>query len=82
MITSKSTAGKLTVAGLIEARAGVAVGGEDGHPVTASLQSDGGVDDEAFGPADAQVGMEEDDVLFFLVGGHCGVCERFYRTGV
>ncbi len=46
----------------------VAVGGENGHLVPAVLQAYSGIDDQALGPADAQVGMEEDYVL--LGAGH------------
>lgn len=41
----------------------IAVRGEDGDPVAERLQTNGGIDDEAFGAADAKVGVEEDDIL-------------------
>jgi len=52
----------------------VAVRGEDGDGVAPVLEADGGVDDEAFGAADAEVGVEEDDVfLLFAHGGFGGL---------
>lgn len=42
----------------------VAVRCEDGHLVPAVLQANRGIDDQALRPADAQVGVEEDDMLF------------------
>ena len=41
----------------------VAVAGEDRHFVAEILKADGGVDDEAFGAADAEIWVEEDDVV-------------------
>ena len=46
------------VARLVEAVRGVAVGGVDGYAVAAGLQGEGEVDDEAFGAADAEVGVD------------------------
>ena len=46
--------------------------GEDGDFVAAQLEGDGGVDDEAFCAADAEVWVEEDDGLGRGVGGHGG----------
>lgn len=60
--------GVLTIAGFVEAVRRIAVRGEDGDGVAKVLQTDGGVDDEAFGAADAEVGVEEDDV--FLLFAH------------
>ena len=57
-----------TVAGLIEAMRRVAVRGEDRDAVAEVLQTDRGVDDEALGAADAEVGVEEYDTLAV---GHC-----------
>lgn len=54
---------KLTVARFVEAVGGVAVRRVDGDLVPAVLQPHGGVDDEPLCAADAQVRMEEDDVL-------------------
>lgn len=42
---------------------------EDGDPVAQALQADGGVDDEPFGAADAEVGVDEYDVAFGRGGG-------------
>lgn len=53
----------LTIAGLIEAMAGVAVGCEDGDFVAAVLQPDGGVNHQALSAADAEIWMKKDDVL-------------------
>lgn len=53
------------IAGFVEAVLGVAVGGEDCDFVAEVLQAYCGVDDEALGAADAEVGVEEDDVLGF-----------------
>ncbi len=44
----------------------IAVRGEDCDGVAEVLQADGGVDDEAFCTADAEVGVEEYHVLFLL----------------
>ena len=54
----------LTIAGFVEAVLRVAVGCENGHLVPAVLQPYGSINNQALGPADAQVGMEEDYVLF------------------
>lgn len=59
--------GGRTIAALVKAVGGVAVVGEDDDSVAALLEADGGIDDETFSAADAEVGMEEDD-------GGLGVC--------
>ena len=46
------------VARLVEAVRGVAVRGVDCHAVAAGLEGEGKVDDEAFGAADAEVGVD------------------------
>lgn len=56
--------GTLTIASLVKAVVRVAVAGKDDDLVAALLQADGGVDDQSLGPANAQVGMEEDYGLF------------------
>jgi hypothetical protein len=61
----------LTVPGFVEAMAGIAMRCEDGDLVATVLQPNGGIDDQSFGPADAQVRVEEDDMLLRV--GH-GVC--------
>lgn len=55
----------LTIARLVEAVLPVAVRCEDGHLVPATLQPNGSIDDQALGAANAQVGVEEHNVLFF-----------------
>ena len=47
------------VAGFVETVRGVAVGGEDCDGVAEGLEGEGCVEDEAFGAADAEVGVEE-----------------------
>lgn len=44
----------------------VAVRCEDGDLVPAILEADCGIDDQALRPANAQVGVEEDDVLLLF----------------
>ena len=61
------------VARLVEAVRGVAVGGVDGYAVAAGLQGEGEVDDEAFGAADAEVGVD------YCYVGHCGCFFFFFR---
>lgn len=61
------------VARLVEAMRGVAVRGVDGDFVAAGLQREGDVDDQAFGAADAEVGVD-----YCYVGGHC----RLFRGRV
>jgi hypothetical protein len=53
----------LTIAGLVEAVLRVAVRCEDGDFVPATLEADSGIDDQTLGPADAQVRVEEHNVL-------------------
>lgn len=60
------------VAGFVEAVLRVAVGGEDCDFVAKILQAYGCVYYEAFCAADPKVGVEEDYVLGFGFGGHCG----------
>jgi hypothetical protein len=36
--------------------------GKDGHPVTPRLKKQGGIDDEPFGAAEAEVGVDESNV--------------------
>jgi hypothetical protein len=55
--------GVLTIARFVEAMSAVAVRREDGDFVPATLQRNGGVDDETLGAADAEVWVEEDGVL-------------------
>lgn len=49
-----------TITSFIEAVTRVAVAGEDDDFVPPILQTNSGVDDQAFGSANAQVGMQED----------------------
>jgi hypothetical protein len=71
-----------TVAALLEAVLGVAVVGEDDDAVAALLQAHGGVDDEAFGAADAQVRVEEDEgALGAAVGIAAGAVGGGVRRG-
>jgi len=56
---------KRAIAGFVEAVLWVAVGGEDCDFVAEVLETDCCVDDEAFCAANAEVGVEEDDVLGF-----------------
>lgn len=69
--------GSLTIARLVEAVIRVAIRGEDGDLVSAALQPHGGVNHKALGTANAQVWVEEHNVLslsfhlkvaFFAVG--------------
>lgn len=53
----------------------VPVGGKDCDCVAVGLEREGGVEEEAFGAADAEVGVEEDDVAFWFGGG------RGWRVG-
>jgi hypothetical protein len=71
---------RLTVAGLVEAVLRVAVRREDGDRVPAPLEGDGGVDDQALRPANAQVRVEEDGVL--LLRGHVCAGMLAARCGV
>lgn len=50
-------------ASFVEAVGGVAVGGVDCDGVAEGLEGEGGVEDEAFGAADAEVGVEEYDAF-------------------
>lgn len=50
-----------TVAAFVEAVGWVAVVGEDDDSVAALLETDGGIDYEAFCAADAEIGVEEED---------------------
>lgn len=73
---------QLTVASFVEAMGPVAVRGEDGDGVAQVLEADGGVDDEAFGAADAEVRVKEDDVLLLCAHGGFGGCSGLFpRTG-
>lgn len=59
----------------------VPVGGVDDDFVAEILQPDGGVDDEALGATNAEVGMEEDDSLWGIRRfGHCGLKKQ--RSGM
>lgn len=50
------------VTGFVEAVRRVPVRGVDCDAVAEGLEGEGGVEDEALGAADAEVGVEEDDV--------------------
>lgn len=56
-------------AGIVEAVGGVAVRGVDCDGVAEGLEGEGGVEDEAFGAADAEVRVEEDDAAGVGGGG-------------
>ena len=60
------------IAGFVEAVLRVTVGGEDCDFVAEVLEADCCVNYEALGATDAEVGVEEDDLLGFGFGGHCG----------
>jgi len=73
--------GVLTVASFVKAMAGIAMRREDGDLVAAILQPDGGINYQSLGPADAQVRMEEDNVLLRVRhGGLCLDAERSSHT--
>lgn len=57
----------LTVACLIEAVVGIAVGRENGDLVSSVLQPHSGINDEPLSSAYAEVWVEEDNVLLLLV---------------
>lgn len=77
----------LTVYSLIEAMSRVSVRSEDGDPVPEILETDGGVDDQPLGAADAEIGVDEHDVACPLAGGlgwrwsHCDYQKRVSRRG-
>lgn len=54
---------KGAISGFVEAMIRIAVGCEDGDLVTYILQANSCIDHKAFGAANAEIGMEEDDVL-------------------
>jgi hypothetical protein len=54
--------------------------GENNDSMAAILQSHGGVDDQPLGPADPEVGVEEDDVLLFVCFGHNWASQCIYTT--
>ena len=56
----------LTIARLIEAMVRIAVGSKDGNLVSTVLQSHSSVNDESLGSANAQIRVEEDNVLLLL----------------
>jgi hypothetical protein len=58
---------------------GVAMRSVDGDLVAAALQAHGGVNDQPLGATNAQVRVEEDNVLL----GHCTLqCRRRRRRGI
>lgn len=60
---------RLTIAGFVEAVGGVAMRSKYGNFVSAILEADGSIYDQALGSADAQVWVEEHNVLSFRSHG-------------
>jgi hypothetical protein len=60
----------LTISSLVEAVFWIAVAGENDHFVTQVLESDGGIDDESLGTANAEIRVQEYYCFGLLLWSH------------
>ena len=72
--------GRHTIARFVEAVLGVTVARKNCHLMPPFLKADCGIDDQAFGAANAQVWVEEDDMLRLRFFRHCCGYEAFPRS--
>lgn len=69
--------GRRTIARFIEAVLWITVARKNCHLMPAFLKADGGIDNQAFGAANAQVWVEEDDMFRLRFFRHCCGFEPF-----
>lgn len=66
-----------TIARFVEAMLGIAMARKNCHLMAPLLKADGGINNQAFSAANAQVWVEEDDMLRLRFFRHCGGFEAF-----
>jgi hypothetical protein len=69
-----------TIARFVEAVLGITVARKNCHLMPPFLETDGGIDDQAFSASNAQIWVEEDDVLCLLFFRHRGGFEAFLSS--
>lgn len=72
--------GRHTIARFVEAVLGIAVARKNCHLMTPFLETDGSIDNQAFSASNAQIWVEEDDVLCLRFFRHCGGFEAFLSS--